>query len=160
MDLKASFLASGLTTRVHRNTKHACSEVWRDQKPCQIHWQLSREACHLPGRIPGYNKDTIQLLPSSTTKKVSQQFIAIPVGRVSFSGRGEDGRSPNFTELKHYTRSNDHPTFAHYFVKFKPLLHVFSPVYTVLIGPTILQYIVWCGTRSSPTALMWPQAPL
>ena len=50
MALKASFLVPDLTTRVHGNTKHA---------PLKL----------LPGR---YKKDNIQLLPSSTTKKVPQ----------------------------------------------------------------------------------------
>ena len=36
---------------------------------------LRKNAIHLPGRIPGYKKDTIQLLPSSTTKNVQPTKI-------------------------------------------------------------------------------------
>ena len=36
---------------------------------------LRKNAMLLPGRIPGYKKDTIQLLPSSTTKKVQPTKI-------------------------------------------------------------------------------------
>ena len=36
---------------------------------------LIKNAMLLPGRIPGHKKDTIQLLPSSTTKKVQPTKI-------------------------------------------------------------------------------------
>ena len=38
-----------------------------------------KNAILLPGRIPGYKRDTLQLLPSSTTKKVCTVHIPHPV---------------------------------------------------------------------------------
>jgi len=35
------------------------------------------QAILLPGRIPGYKRDDMKLLPSSTTKKVIQRIIII-----------------------------------------------------------------------------------
>ena len=76
MALKASFLASGLTTRVHGNTKHACKHALKFDEIKNLVTFIGnyaeKHAILLPGRIPGYKKDNIQLLPSSTTKKVSQ----------------------------------------------------------------------------------------
>lgn len=71
MALKASFLASGLTTRVHGNTrispKHALKFDEMKNLVTFIGNYAEKNAILLPGRIHGYN---IQLLPSSTTKKV------------------------------------------------------------------------------------------
>ena len=73
MALKASFLASGLTARVHGNTrnspKHALKFDELKNLVTLIGNYAEKNAILLPGRIPGYRKDNIQLLPSSTTKK-------------------------------------------------------------------------------------------
>ena len=74
MALKASFLACGLTTRVHRNTSHAPKNALKfDEIKNLVNFIIiyaERHAILLPGRIPGYKNDRMQLLPSSTTKKV------------------------------------------------------------------------------------------
>ena len=76
MALKASFLASGLTTRVHGNTAHAPKNALKFDEIKNlvsfINNYAEKHAILLPGRIPGYKSDRIQLLPSSTTKKVSR----------------------------------------------------------------------------------------
>ena len=73
MALKARFLASGLTTRVHVNTKHAPKHVLKfDEIKNLVKFignYAEKHAVLLPGRIPGYKMDTIQLLPSSTTPR-------------------------------------------------------------------------------------------
>lgn len=75
MNIRSSYLASGLTTRVHGNTRrrphHALTfpEVQN-----VVRFLLSYADLHgilLPGRIPGYKRDDLQLLPSSTTKMVN-----------------------------------------------------------------------------------------
>ena len=73
-NVKASYLASGLTTRIHgncrRRPKHALTI---DEVKSLVTFMTNyaeKNAILLPGRIPGYKRDTIQLLPSSTTKKV------------------------------------------------------------------------------------------
>ena len=75
MSLKASYSASGLTTRVHGNTKHAPKNALKFEEIKNlvsfINNYAEKHAILLPGRIPGYKKDNLQLLPSSTTKKVS-----------------------------------------------------------------------------------------
>ena len=74
MALKASFLASGLTTRVHGNTSRAPKNALKfDEIKNLVNFitiYAERHAILLPGRIPGYKNDRMQLLPSSTTKKV------------------------------------------------------------------------------------------
>ena len=74
MALKASFLACGLTTRVHGNTSHAPKNALKfDEIKNLVNFitiYAERHAILLPGRIPGYKNDHMQLLPSSTTKKV------------------------------------------------------------------------------------------
>ena len=73
-NLKASYLASGLTTRVHGNykraPKHALTMDQIKSLVTFLHNYAETNAILLPGRIPGYKKDHYQLLPSSTTKKV------------------------------------------------------------------------------------------
>ena len=72
--MKASYLASGLTTRVHGNSKrrpkNALSLDEIKMLVTFLNNYAEKNAILLPGRIPGYKRDTIQLLPSSTTKKV------------------------------------------------------------------------------------------
>ena len=53
-------------------------------KWCHLHMKLLWRACNtiLPGRIPGYKRDDIQLLPSCTTKKVimytqSSEYVVV-----------------------------------------------------------------------------------
>lgn len=72
--IRRHYLEEGLTTRVHKNSKlrphNALS--FKDitgivtflQNYCEQH------AILLPGRIPGYKRDDMKLLPSSNTKKV------------------------------------------------------------------------------------------
>lgn len=79
MNVKASFLASGLTTRQHGNTRRLPKHALKLDEVKNFVTFLSnyaeRNAILLPGRIPGYKKDDIQLLPSSTTKKVKQLLL-------------------------------------------------------------------------------------
>ena len=71
--VKASFLASGFTTRVHGNTVHKPKQTFKFDETKKlvtfVHNYAEKHAILLPGRIPGYKRDTIQLLPSSTTNK-------------------------------------------------------------------------------------------
>ena len=79
--MKASYLASGLTTRVHRNTKclpyNALSFVEVKNIVRFLHSYAEQHAILLPGRIPGYKRDDLQLLPSSTTKKVTTKGYTV-----------------------------------------------------------------------------------
>ena len=72
--MKASYLTSGLTTRVHgncrRKPKHALAIEEIKSLVTFLNNYDEKNAILLPGRIPGYKCDTIQLLPSSSTKKV------------------------------------------------------------------------------------------
>ena len=72
--MKASYLATGLTTRVHKRTNTLPHNVLSfDEVKNVIRFLNHYSEAHailLPGRIPGYKRDDIQLLPSSTTKKV------------------------------------------------------------------------------------------
>ena len=76
MALKASFLGSGLTTRVHGNTAHAPKNPLKFDEIKNlvrfINNYAEKHTILLPGRIPGCKNDRIQLLLSSTTKKVSR----------------------------------------------------------------------------------------
>ncbi len=72
--LKAHYIVCGLTTRDHGN-KHRLphnSMSFEDTKNVVRFLQSHAEdhAILLPGRIPGYKRDDLQLLPSSTTKRV------------------------------------------------------------------------------------------
>ena len=74
MNLKASFLASGLTTRQHGNTRRLPKHALKFDEVKDFVTFLTnyaeKNAILLPGWIPGYKQDDIQLLPSSTTIKV------------------------------------------------------------------------------------------
>ena len=74
MALKASYLATGLTLRVHGNAKrlpkHALKLDEVKNLVTFLHNYAEKNAILLPGRIPGYKRDDLQLLPSNTTKKV------------------------------------------------------------------------------------------
>ena len=73
-NLKASYLATDLMARVHGNTKHQRKNVLRIEDIKNLLTFLSNyaenKAILLPGHIPGYQRDTTQLLPSSTINKV------------------------------------------------------------------------------------------
>jgi hypothetical protein len=72
--LKQHYLATGLTTRIHGNTrrmpKNTLSLRETQNAVKFLSSYASDNAILLPGRIPGYKRDDLQLLPSSTTKKV------------------------------------------------------------------------------------------
>ena len=74
MALKASFLATGLTMRVHGNTrrlpKHALKLEEVKNMVAFLSNYAEENAILLPGRIPGYKRDDLQLLPSNTAKNV------------------------------------------------------------------------------------------
>lgn len=73
--IKAHYLATGLTTRVHKNTRRlppntlTFVEIKNLVRFVKAYADL--HGILLPGRIPGYKRDDLQLLPSSTTKKVT-----------------------------------------------------------------------------------------
>ena len=81
MAVKASYLASGLTTRTHGNTKtlphNSLSFEVVKNVVLFINSYAEQHAILLPGRIPGYKRDNLQLLPSSTTKKVMKHNQAV-----------------------------------------------------------------------------------
>ena len=80
-NLKASYLASGLTTRTHGNARRLPKHVLKLEEVKNLVTFISnyaeKHAILLPGRIPGYKRDDIQLLPSSTTKKVTIRVIML-----------------------------------------------------------------------------------
>ena len=72
--LKNHYVATRLTTRQHGNHNRIPHNAlsFSDVKNVVRFLQAYSEdnAILLPGRIPGYKRDDIQLLPSNTTKKV------------------------------------------------------------------------------------------
>ena len=74
INVKASYIANGLTTRVHENSKRRPHNALTfEEVQNLVKFLRSYAEQHgilLPGRIPGYKRDDLQLLPSSTTKKV------------------------------------------------------------------------------------------
>lgn len=74
-NVKTSFVANGLAVREHKNAQRLPHNTLSYE--CKIHVvtylqnYAEENAILLPGRIPGYKRDDIQLLPSSTTKKVN-----------------------------------------------------------------------------------------
>ena len=78
MAFKASYLATGLTTRVHGNAKRLPKHALRLDEVKNLVTFLGnfaeKNAILLPGRIPGYKHDDLQLLPSNTTKKVPNHY--------------------------------------------------------------------------------------
>ena len=77
--LKQHYIGAGLETRVHGNTKRAPkhSLPYSTKKHVVKFLQNYAEenALLLPGRIPGYKRDDIKLLPSNRSKKVSAPCI-------------------------------------------------------------------------------------
>ena len=73
--VKEHYLANGLETRVHGNTKclphnHNSPETISNMVKFLQNY-AEENAILLPGRIPGYKRDDIKLLPSSRSKNVS-----------------------------------------------------------------------------------------
>ena len=79
MAVKAHFLATGLTTRIHKRTRclphNALSFVEVKNLVRLLKNYAETHAILLPGRIPGYKRDNIQLLLTCTTKKVSFRHV-------------------------------------------------------------------------------------
>ena len=73
VNVKAHILANGLTSRVHGNTRrlpvHALSLDDRQNIVQYIRNYAEVNAILLPGRVPGYKCDDVQLLPAATTKR-------------------------------------------------------------------------------------------
>ena len=71
INVKASYIANGLTTRVHGNSKRRPHNALTfEEVQNLVKFLRSYAEQHgilLPGRIPGYKRDDLQLLPSSTT---------------------------------------------------------------------------------------------
>ena len=73
-NVRDSYLTNGLETRVHGNTKrlphnHLTHAVITNVTKFLKNY-TEENAILLPGRIPGYKRDDIKLLPSSCSKKV------------------------------------------------------------------------------------------
>lgn len=72
--LKAHLLTNGMEERRHGNIKrlpYNTLTLFDSQNAVKfIRSYAQSNAILLPGRIPGYKRDDLQLLPSSTTKKV------------------------------------------------------------------------------------------
>ena len=72
-NLKKSLATSGLTPRTHGNTRrlpaHTTSYADTQRVVQFITTYAEAHAILLPGRIPGYKRADLQLLPSSTTKR-------------------------------------------------------------------------------------------
>ena len=78
-NLQQSFRENGLTPRCHGNTRRlpANTIAFTDTQRVVVflHTYAEANAILLPGRIPGYKRIDVQLLPSSTTKRqVWQQY--------------------------------------------------------------------------------------
>ena len=75
MAIKASYIASRLTLRVHKNSRtvphNATSFADIQHALCFLHNYAEANAILLPGRIQRFKRDDLQLVPSSTTKKVA-----------------------------------------------------------------------------------------
>ena len=95
-NLKASFSNNGLCPRMHGNTKrlpaNTVSFVDTQRVVQFITTYAEAHAILLPGRIPGYKRSDLQLLPSSTTKRnvwllylVSLQSLPSPPRTVAYS---------------------------------------------------------------------------
>ena len=73
-NLKGSYISNDLVPRVHGNHKRLPHNTLPLEAAKHVLTFLQNyaeeHAILLPGRIPGYKRDDIQLLPSSTTKKV------------------------------------------------------------------------------------------
>ena len=72
--MKDHYQVTGLEARLHGNIKRQPSNTLTCQETDTavrfIKSYARANSILLPGRIPGYKRDDLQLLPSSTTKKV------------------------------------------------------------------------------------------
>lgn len=72
--IKNHYMENGLETRVHQNTKRLPAKTLTcDDIACIIqflHNYAEEHAILLPGRIPGYKRDDVKLLPSCNSKMV------------------------------------------------------------------------------------------
>ena len=95
-NLKSSLARNGLSPRTHGNTRRLPANTisYADtQRVVQfVTTYAEAHAILLPGRIPGYKRTDLQLLPSSTTKRsvwllysTSLATLTSPVHRVSYS---------------------------------------------------------------------------
>ena len=95
-NLKASLLLHGLSPRMHGNTKRVpANTISFADKQQVVQFILTYAEAHailLPGRIPGYKRSDLQLLPSSTTKHNiwlmycnSLESLPVPHHRVAYS---------------------------------------------------------------------------
>lgn len=84
--LKAHYLTCGLTLRQHGNLRRLPPNTLSFDVTKNAATFLQRyaedHAILLPGRIPGYKRDDLQLLPSSTTKKVCTVYHSITFRKV------------------------------------------------------------------------------
>ena len=82
MNLKASFLASGLTTRQHGNTRHLPKHALKLDKVKNFVTFLNsyseRNAILLPGRIPGYKQDDINFYHPPLQRRYSSFYNPCP----------------------------------------------------------------------------------
>ena len=73
--IRRHYTDNGLETRVHQNTKRLpVKTLTYDDIKCIIQFlqnYAEQHAILLPGRIPGYKRDDVKLLPSSNSKMVS-----------------------------------------------------------------------------------------
>lgn len=78
-NIKKHYLEHGMDIRVHKNTRQlpprALSFVEITSLVKFIENYAEQHAILLPGRIPGYKRDDIKLLPSSTSKKVEYSYM-------------------------------------------------------------------------------------
>ena len=69
-EAKSSLLENGLSPRLHGNTKRLPHNTTSFADTQQVaNFIKTAHAILLPGRIPGYKRSDLQLLPSSTTKR-------------------------------------------------------------------------------------------
>ena len=77
--IKEHYAKNGLTPRVHKNTRRLPAHALTYDQQLAIMKYLQNyaeeHAILLPGRIPGYKRDDIKLLPSSCSKKVSIKYF-------------------------------------------------------------------------------------
>jgi len=73
--VKKSYLTNGLTPRTHGNSNRVPHNVMSYTDISNlvkfVQNYAEQHAILLPGRIPGYKRDDLKLLPSSDSKKVS-----------------------------------------------------------------------------------------
>ena len=95
-NLRVSLLTNGLAPRCHGNTRrlptNSVSYVDKQRVAQFLITHAEASAILLPGRIPGYKRTDVQLLPSSTTKRQvwlqycsSLQSLSEPHHQVAYS---------------------------------------------------------------------------